>query len=475
MRIAYLTGEYPRVTDTFIQREVAALRTHGATVETFSVRSPRLSQPVSSQQQQERERTTYLLPTNVLTLLLAHVHLLLGYPKQYIRAFALAWETRQPGIRGTLYQLIYFLEAGLLANQIRQKNITHLHNHFGDSSCSVAMLASALGGFDYSFTLHGPGIFFEPYRWRLDAKIRRAKFVSCISHFCRSQAMIFAPLETWSNLHIVHCGVDPQQFDPTVSTVTHLSQSKELRRSTTEPTVEPLPNAQRLLYVGRLAAAKGLPILLQSLSTLKRTYPHIRLTVVGDGADRAELEAQTQATGLTEQVDFVGYQAPAAVQQYLQATDVFVMSSFAEGVPVVLMEAMMAGRPVVATQIAGVSELVEEGVNGFLVPPSDVHTLTERIQTLLSDVALRQRFGEAGKLKVSQEFNINCEAMKLYQLIASETTVNPAEDSRFALVSQKAFEASGHDGASALSLHVTETMVASTPPHQPSFSQPLAK
>lgn len=413
MRIAYLTGEYPRVTDTFIQREVAALRELGkadqSTVQTFSVRSPKASGSLSPAQQKERDRTTYLLPPNALKLLVAHATLLVGNPKRYLQALVLAWKTRQLGIRGSLYQLIYFLEAGLLAKQMQNQGIEHLHNHFGDSSCTVAMLASALSDIGYSFTLHGPGIFFEPHRWRLDEKIHRARFVSCISNFCRSQTMVFAPWDDWAKLHIVHCGIDPKQFTPD-STTTSPEQTSQDARETAGP---------QLLFVGRLAAAKGLPILLEGLADLKRMYPTVQLTVVGDGTDRQALESQTTKLGLTEHVTFVGYQSPESVRRYLQGSDVFVMSSFAEGVPVVLMEALMAGVPVVATQIAGVSELVEEGVNGFLVPPSDPLTLSARLQTLLADAELRQRFGEQGKLKVSQSFNINREAEKLYRLIST--------------------------------------------------------
>lgn len=422
MRIAYLTGEYPRVTDTFIQREVAALRRQGekegTTVHTFSVRSPSASESLSLAQQKEREQTQYLLPPSPWAVLSAHVTLLMTQPKRYLQALTLAWRTRQLGVRGSLYQLIYFIEAGLLAHQLNRQGIDHLHNHFGDSSCTVAMLAAAMGEFGYSLTLHGPGIFFEPYRWRLDEKISRAKFVSCISNFCRSQAMIFAPLEAWPNLHIVHCGIDPQEFDGSGLIGQDLIGQDFTKQVSLDADV-PESSTHRLLYVGRLAAAKGLPVLLKSLANLKHIFPGIQLTVVGDGADRALLTEQVAALGLTEQVDFVGYQSPEAVRQYLQCSDIFVMSSFAEGVPVVLMEAMMAGLPVVATQIAGVSELVVEGVNGLLVPPSDVAALGDRIQILLRDSELRTRLGQKGQQKVRTEFNIHVEADKLYRLMAN--------------------------------------------------------
>ncbi len=394
MRIAYLTGEYPRATDTFIQREVAALRQQGAQVETFSVRPTGEQHMVGESQKQERSQTFYILPPNPIKLLRAHLNLLLASPKRYFSALKLARETRLHGLRGNLYQLFYFLEAGILAHEIKRRQIPHLHNHFGDSSCSVAMLAAELGGFSYSLTLHGPYIFFKPYHWRLDEKINRALFVSCISNYCRSQAMIFSPIEQWNKLHIVHCGIDPALF----KSVSHQGKGK------------------RLLYVGRLAVVKGLPILLQSLAALKQNHPDITLTVVGDGSDRTYLEQMTIDLDLSSNVNFVGYKSQSEVCKYFEETDVFVLSSFAEGVPVVLMEAMAAGVPVVAPQIAGVSELVEDGVSGYIVPAGNTVSLTQSIEKLLNDAELRAKFGIAGRNKVEKEFNINIEVQKLYQV-----------------------------------------------------------
>jgi colanic acid/amylovoran biosynthesis glycosyltransferase len=397
MRIAYLTGSYPRATDTFIQREVMALREKGVDVHTFSARRPGDEHIVGSEQKAERDRTYYILPVNLAFLVLAHLSLIISSPTRYINALKLALTTQQPGLKGSLYQLFYFLEAGIVAKEIKNKQIQHLHNHLADSSCTVAMLAAALGGFTYSFTLHGPYIFFEPYRWRLDKKIERALFVCCISHFCRSQAMIFTLTEKWDRLHIIHCGVNPDLFVPVDSTTPH----------------------KRLLYVGRLAANKGLPILLQSLASLQSSHPEITLTVVGDGEDRSFLEQMSLQLGLQERVNFVGYKSQTEVRQYLQQSEVFVLPSFAEGIPVVLMEAMAAGVPVVATQIAGISELVEDGINGYLVPPGDSISLTKRIESLLGDGELRSRLGASGRLKVEREFNLDREVERLYRVMNS--------------------------------------------------------
>lgn len=414
MRIAYLTGEYPRATDTFIQREVVALRENGVEVYTFSVRRTGDEHIVGPEQKAERDRTFYILPANAQALLLAHLTLLFSSPVRYLRALKLAWFTRQEGLRGTLYQLFYFAEAGILAKQIRVKKIEHLHNHLADSSCTVAMLAAELGGFTFSFTMHGPYIFFEPHRWRIDEKIKRALFISCISHYCRSQGMIFAPTDKWNRMYIIHCGVDPALFN----LVSHGELGK------------------RLLYVGRLAAVKGLPILLDCLVALKLSHPDIVLTVVGDGSDRAELEQMTARLGLDENVRFIGYQSQAEVRKHMQQTDVFVMSSFAEGIPVVLMEAMAAGVPVVASQIAGVSELVEEGVSGYLVPPGDPVSLAERIKTLLTDSQLRAQLGAAGRAKVEKDFNIHYEVARLYHVMTAALqgkieSIRPNSDSPF--------------------------------------------
>jgi colanic acid/amylovoran biosynthesis glycosyltransferase len=397
LRIAYMTGEYPRATDTFIQREVASLRNSGVHVETFSIRKPPQKENVGPEQEAERKGTHYLLPPCPWTLIKSHARLLARSPGRYVRALWLAVGARAPGLKALLLQIAYFAEAGLVAARMRDHQLVHLHNHFSNSSCSVAMLASELGGFTFSFTMHGPAEFFEPKYWRLEEKISRALFVSCISNFCRSQGMIFCSPEKWGRLHIIHCGVDPSLF----ARVRHANQGK------------------RLLFVGRLAAVKGLPVLFEAIAQLRNDRPDILLTIAGDGPDRPALETTVRALGIAQSVRFLGYQSQTQVRQLLTETDVFVMSSFADGVPVVLMEAMAAGVPVVATRIAGIPELVEDGVSGFLVPPGDAQSLGERIGALLEDDELRNRFGKAGRAEVEVEFNVDREARRLCRILTS--------------------------------------------------------
>lgn len=402
-KLAYLTGEYPRASDTFIQREVAHLRALGHEVLTCSIRTTGAEHLVGPEQREEHRRTFKVLDAmrNPATVIAAHLRWM-KRPGRYLGALALAWRSAPKGVKGRLYNLIYFIEAGVLAARLADEGVTHLHNHIAKASCTVAMLAGTLSGIRWSFTIHGPDIFFEPYHWRIDEKAARAAFVACISHFCRSQLMCFADAPHWEKLHIVHCGVDPSRYAP-----------------------KPGRIGLRALFVGRLAGVKGVPILIEAMARLADRHPDLVLRLVGDGPDRAALEAEVTRRGLQDRVAFLGYRSQAEVATELAQADVFVLPSFAEGVPVVLMEAMAAQVPVLTTRIAGVPELVVDGVSGRLVPPSDVAAFTAALDDLLSDPDNRATLGAAGRLKVQQEYDAGREARWLSELICAYAEGGP--------------------------------------------------
>ena len=398
LRIAYLTGEYPRATDTFIQREVAALRALGLEIETCSIRRTGSEHHVGEEQRREAAQTFHVLEAarRPWHLIATHFLALAGNPSRYFKALALAFNTSPGGFKATAYQAIYFAEAAVLARRLRKSGAQHLHNHIAKSSCTVAMLASALSGIPFSFTVHGPDIFCEPLRWRLDEKIERAAFVACISDFCRSQAMAFSAAEHWPKLHVIHCGVDPDRYTP-----------------------GPRSRGDKLLFVGRLAAVKGLPILFQALTQIDK--PGLSLAIIGDGPDRAALEAMALDLGLEKQITFLGYRSQSEVAAMLKDTDVFVLPSFAEGVPVVLMEAMAAEVPVIATRIAGIPELVEDRKSGVLVAPGNVTELARAIEELLGDTDKALAMGREGRIRVAAEFDSRAEAARLAQLFHGYT------------------------------------------------------
>ena len=390
-KIAYVTGQYPLVSLTFIQREIAALRDLGLEVLTCSMRRTAPDQHRGPAEKEAAKSTFYVLERlrQPLTLMAAQQSLFKGF-RRYFLALKLAWSMRSPGLKAALYQLVYFLEATVLARHLVSEGATHIHAHFTAGATTVAMLASELTGIPYSFTLHGPADFLDPYRWKIGEKAARARFVATISHYARSQLMFHTPPEHWEKLHIVHCGVDPARY------------GKENRRSEKEI---------RLIFVGRFAPVKGLRLLVEAVSRLAQDLPGLTLTLVGDGEDRDTIEAL--AAPLGDRVRFTGYLAQDDVAGELCAAHIAVLPSFAEGVPVFLMEALASETPVIATQVAGVGELVEPGLNGLLVAPGDVDALTDAIRQLAGDATRRSAMGTHGRARVAEDFDIRTEAARL--------------------------------------------------------------
>lgn len=397
-RLAYLTSLYPAASHTFILREVTALRALGFEVETCSMRRPDAIHLIGPEEEEALGTTFYVVAAgrNPVTLFRA-LGAALAAPGRLVRALGLAWRTAPPGLRGGLKQVFYLAEAMILARHLKARGIGHLHNHFADPSANVAMLTSALSGIPFSYTLHGPAELYEPEKWQLREKTARAAFVVCISHFARSQAMYFSDPAHWPKIHIVHCGVLPERYDRPAP---------------------PRPAGTHLVFVGRLTPIKGLRVLIEAFAEARRTRPDLHLTLIGDGDDRAHLERQAAPLGAA--VTFAGFQSQDGVAAALAAADIFVLPSFAEGLPVVLMEALAAARPVICTQVAGVGDLVEEGVSGFLVPPGDAVTLAERIGRLADDPALRRAMGARGRETVRAEFDVRHEAARLGSLFSGK-------------------------------------------------------
>lgn len=396
--VAYLTGEYPRATDTFIQREVEELRRLGIDIRTCSIRRTDPSQHTSTQQKLEAAATFHVLEATKkpASTLRAHACLVARNPGRWLRTLGLAWRTAQPGAKGMIWQAFYFAEAGVLAAHLRAIGAKWLHHHFADSSGSVAMLAAELAALPRSFTLHGPAEFFAAERWRLDEKIARARFVACISHFARSQCMLWSDPIHWDKLRIVHCGVIPEVYGPAPGRAA----------------------GDRILFVGRIAPEKGIRVLLDAFEMVSVTRGlKATLALVGDGPDRAAIEAEINDRGLSSAVKVLGYMPPDKVAEQLSQSDVLVLPSFAEGLPVVLMEALASEVAVIATRIAAVAELVEDGVSGLTVAPGDAVGLAVALERLLADPALRKAMGAEGRRKVVTEFDVRREAAWLAWLL----------------------------------------------------------
>lgn len=389
--IAYVTGLYPKVSHTFIQREVIALRKLGLDIRTCSVRR---AQPATTRglgQAAEAAATFVILDAarNPIRLACAHLRQIARHPNRWLSALRLAITMRSPGLKSLLWHVFYFAEAGVLANHARRCGFTHLHNHFGDASATVTMLASEMTGIPFSMTLHGPTVFLEPRRWRLDMKIAKSSFVVCISQFCQSQAMLFSNEESWHKLRVVHCGIDPGIYMP--------GQRQ----------------GKKVVFVGRLDPVKGASLLVDAFAEIRSKHPDATLTLAGDGPARKSLEKKCHGLGLSGAVTFSGFIDEVAVADLLHDSDLLVLPSFAEGLPVVLMEAMATGLPVVASHIAGIPELVRDSENGILIPAGDTKALVAAMDRLLADPALRRHMGQNGRATVISEFDIETEARRL--------------------------------------------------------------
>jgi glycosyltransferase involved in cell wall biosynthesis len=275
-----------------------------------------------------------------------------------------------------------------------------VHAQFASNATDVALLASELGGagWSWSFTVHGPVEFYDVYGFRLPDKARRAAFVACTSDFARSQLQVFLDPPDWSRLAILRMGVDAEHFHPRDG----------------ERDGGPL----RVLTVGRLAGVKGQAVLLDAVAEAAGRGVAVELTIAGDGPERARLERQAADLGIADRVAFLGPVGHDDVGELYAAADAFCTSSFAEGLPTVLMEAMATGLPVVATAIMGIPELVEDGVTGLLVPPARSDLLAEALERLATRPEERVEMGRAGRRKVLEERDPRASGERLLGLIA---------------------------------------------------------
>ena len=397
MIVAYLTNQYPKVSHTFIRREIAALERLGIKVLRFGIRRS-VDQLVDPADQAEAARTTVVLDAGPERLAGAIARVAARSPLRLGRAAALAARIGARSERGPARHGAYLAEACFLVEAFRAEGVEHVHAHFGSNSAAVAMLVHELGGPRFSFTAHGPEEFDKAPLWSLRQKIERAAFVVGVSEFGRSQLCRQCAHAHWHKLHVVRCGVDPTLFDRPAA---------------------PIPTAPKLVSVGRLSEQKGQLVLMAALAELARAGVPFEMTLVGDGEMRAEVEAAISAGRLGGQVRITGWADGDAVRRALDEARALILPSFAEGLPVVLMEALARGRPCVSTFVAGIPELVEPGENGWLVPAGAVGPLAAAIRAVLAaPPAELARMGEHGRKRVRAMHDIDRIAAGLAELFA---------------------------------------------------------
>lgn len=395
-KVAYLVNQYPKVSHSFIRREILALEAQGLSVSRFSVRSL-ATELVDEADRQELQKTRFILGVGILGLLRSLIWVAITRPSRFLDALKLTVKVGWKSEQGIVLHCAYLAEACVLLGWLADIGVTHLHAHFGTNSTAVAMLCRALGGPPYSFTVHGPEEFDKVKAIALPEKIRHAQAVIAISDFGKSQLYRWCPVAEWPKIHVVHCGVDREFLDQPLTAI---------------------PETCQLVCVGRLCADKGQLLLVEAVKQLVAEGLEFKLVLVGDGELRKEIETLIARYNLQDSIQITGWASSTEVRKHILASRALVLPSFAEGLPVVLMEALALGRPVVSTYIAGIPELVQPGICGWLVPSGSIEALVTTLRAVLQQpVQTLEQMGKVGAERVVQQHDVMVEARKLSNVL----------------------------------------------------------
>jgi len=395
LRIAYVVNQYPKVSHSFIRREILALERQGADILRISLQGWD-DVLVDKEDREERERTRYVLQDGYAALLLAALRMAFTAPVRFFGALALAIRMARRGARPLPYHLAYLAEACRIMPWLKSFGATHVHAHFATNSAEVAMLANALGGPSYSFTVHGSDEFDTLPFIGIRDKVLRAAIVVSVSSFGRSQLYRWIDHSLWQRVKVVRCGLERAFYD-----------------------VEAVPIRQdrRLVCVGRMCNEKGQLLLVEAMYRLAQKGIVCELVLAGDGEMRDEVEELIRERHLEDRISITGWLTSDQVREQILAARGLVLPSFFENLPVVIMEAMALRRPVLATYVGGIPELVRPRETGWLFASGSLKALTEALEDFLAtpDDELR-RMGEAGYARVVQDHSIDTEAAKLVEL-----------------------------------------------------------
>jgi colanic acid/amylovoran biosynthesis glycosyltransferase len=407
-------SHYPAVSHAFVLREVEHLRATGVEVDTLSIHRAENEELLSAADRAAAATTASVLPTNPRELVSAHLAALARAPARYFSTLALALRTGAPGLRERLWHLFYFAEAMILLRHCRRTGIAHLHAQFADSATDVAMLIThyrrgqRVDGrtCTWSLAVHGSVEFYNVERYALADKIEHARFAVAISDFGRSQLMRLSPRECWPHIHVIRCGVDPGVY---------VAPSQRSARA----------DAAHILFVGRVLHGKGLSLLFEAIAQLRRRGLDVTASIVGNGPAREEAEGEVRRLGLREYIQFHGAIGQDDIREHYARADLFCLPSFAEGIPVVAMEAMAMELPVVSTLIMGIPELVENEVQGLLVAPGRVDVLTQALERLVRSPDERRRMGLAARRRVNEAYHVAQSAKHMMAVLEAELAPAP--------------------------------------------------
>lgn len=395
-KVAYFINQYPKISHAFIRREIMALERRGFDIQRFALRGWD-AEVIDEEDQEERRRTRYVLKDGVGPLCTAMVRTLLAHPARFFSALGLAIRTGWRAERPLRYHLVCFAEACRLLPWLKEAGVGHVHAHFGTNGAEIVMLARMLGGPSYSFTVHGPEEFDKPQFLHIREKVHYSSFVVAITSFARSQLYRWIEHAQWPKIQVVHCGIEAAFHENASSPVS--------------------AESPRLVSVGRLSAEKGQLLLVDAAHALDQKGVEFEIVLVGDGEIRSEIEKLIARYSLQSKVRLTGSISTERLREEMLRARGLVLPTFAEGLPMVIMEGMALRRPVLTTYVAGIPELVIPGKTGWLFPAGSVDALTTALEDFFSRSTEELRvMGEAAHARVLQRHSVDIEVEKLADL-----------------------------------------------------------
>jgi len=384
IKLLYLIGQYPAINHSYLLAEVRHLRALGIEVVVASISPPdRPPEKLRPEEQEESARTYYVKSVPLVRAAFENLLELLRHPLRYLHGLLFTFKLGAGGVRRTAYHLAYFAEAVLVGRHMRGHGISHVHASF---SATVALIMTRTCPVTMSFGVYGYGELHDPSASQLQERVKSSRFVRSISRHGRGQLMLCCDRSEWSKLTYVPLGIDANEFAP-------------VPRRGGSPTFN-------ILCVGRLAPEKGQGLLLEAIASLRAQGHSVHLRLVGDGPDRAWLERRAAELGVASSVEFAGWVEQDRLMALYADTDLFVLPSLAEGIPMVLMEAMAMQIPCVAPCITGIPELIEHGVDGMLFSVADVEDLIAQIRGLLVSADRRKKIGQQARTRVVRDYDM---------------------------------------------------------------------
>ncbi|MEM1381592.1 MAG: glycosyltransferase family 4 protein [Pseudomonadota bacterium] len=403
MTLGYILNSYPMTSTTFIRREIEALERRGLTVKRYAIRHWD-GELVDQRDIDEEQRVSYLLEGNAAGVARAFISEAISNFGPFLTAVRTL--PKLASSAGGIKVLAYLAEAALLRQKCRADGVTHLHAHFGTNAAAVAMLCRLLGGPTYSFTAHGPDEFAIAEQQRYDLKIEHASFAIAITHFARMQLIRWGGPQYRDKIHVARCGLDLSEFEPS-----------------------PVPeDANELICVGRLCPQKGQSLIPEAVAPVVRDHPDTKIVLIGDGESRPEIEAEIARLGLENNIELTGWMANKDVIERLKKARGLLLPSFAEGLPIVIMEAMALGRPVISTYIAGIPELLD-AETGWIVPASSTEDLRDAMRGMMAATPEElTQLGAEGRRRIVAHHDIDGLAEAIARLVGIPGTGVNSED-----------------------------------------------